>query len=579
MKVQAATLKTTSGDKKLKFPKKKWNHSSNADPEEVKHLCGEWDMHPLVAGILLHRGFKTQEDIKSFLRPSLNNLRDPFQLRHMQQAVELIQDVIVNNRHIIILGDYDVDGITATTLVLEFLNACGAEKADYFIPNRLKHGYGLTETSTDILLERNADLVITVDNGITAAGEIQRLNDAGIKTIVTDHHLAETDLLPPGIVINPNHPECKYPFKKISGCGVALKLVMALRKSLRTLGWWTSARPEPNLRNSLDLAALGTVADVVPLLDENRIITYHGLQVMNDKPRLAIQVLKNLKKVETITSSTLAFQFGPLMNAAGRLKDADLAVRFLLSNDRQEAEKMAQILDATNVERREKESEMIQTALKLADEQKDNPALILVSPEFHEGVNGIVATRLVESFYKPVLILSRNEGKLKGSGRSIPELNLKDVLSDCSDLLERFGGHAAAAGCSLIPENLEAFRDRFIALCDDRLPASLVPKLQLDGALDYSELTEQFMEQLNRLQPFGEGNPDPLFSVNSPESPFTSLKQKHVKWKLNGNVEIIGWNRSEPFTEDLPSELAVNLGFNEFRGQRSIQLIIQDSQG
>ena len=187
--------------------------------------------------------------------------------------------------------------------------------------------------------------------------------DAGIKTIVTDHHLAETDLLPPGIVINPNHPECKYSFKKISGCGVALKLVMALRKSLRKLDWWTSARPEPNLRNSLDLAALGTVADVVPLLDENRIITYHGLKVMNDKPRLAIQVLKSLKKVETITSRTLAFQFGPLMNAAGRLKDADMAVRFLLSNDKKEAEKMAQILDATNDERREKESEMIQTAL------------------------------------------------------------------------------------------------------------------------------------------------------------------------------------------------------------------------
>jgi len=563
----------------LEFLKKQWNHSSNADSEKVRRLCDELRIHPLVAEILLSRGFNTQKEIQSFLKPSLNNLRDPFHLRHMHSAVELLQDALINDRQIIILGDYDVDGITATTLVLDFLNACGAEKVDYFIPNRLKHGYGLTKVSTDILLERNADLVITVDNGITAAGEIQRLNDAGIKTIVTDHHLAETDLLPPGIVINPNHPECKYPFKKISGCGVALKLVMALRKSLRTLGWWTSARPEPNLRSSLDLAALGTVADVVPLLDENRIITYHGLQVMNDKPRLAIQVLKNLKKVETITSRTLAFQFGPLMNAAGRLKDADLAVRFLLSDNRQEAEKMAKILDTTNAERREKESEMIQTALKLADEQKDNPALILVSPEFHEGVNGIVATRLVESFYKPVLILSENEGKIKGSGRSIPELNLKDVLSDCSDLLVRFGGHAAAAGCSLIPENLEAFRDRFIELCDDRLPDSLVPKLQLDGALDYSELTEQFLEQLNRLQPFGEGNPEPLFSVNTPDSPFTSLKQKHVKWKLNGNVEIIGWNRSETFTNGLPSELAVTLGFNEFRGQRSIQLIIQDSRG
>ena len=562
----------------MEFLKKQWNHLSNDDLEKAKHLSDEWRMHPLVADILLSRGFKTQKDIQSFLEPSLNNLIDPFQFRHMNLAVELLQDAIVNNRRIIILGDYDVDGITATALVLDFLKACGAGKVDYFIPNRLKHGYGLTDASTDILLERNADLVLTVDNGITAAKEIRRLNDAGIKTIVTDHHLAETDLLPSGIVINPNHPECKYSFKKISGCGVALKLVMALRKSLRKLDWWTPERPEPNLLNSLDLAALGTVADVVPLLDENRIITYHGLKVMNDKPRLAIQVLKKLKKVETITSRTLAFQFGPLMNAAGRLKDADIAVRFLLSNDRQEAEEIARILDATNAARREKESEMIQIALKLTDEQKNNTALILVSPDFHEGVNGIVATRLVESFYKPVLVLSENEGKIKGSGRSIPELNLKEVLSDCSDLLERFGGHSAAAGCSLIPENLKAFQNRFIALCDERLPDSLIPKLQLDGTLDYPELNEQFVEQLNRLQPFGEGNPEPLFSVNTPDSPFSSLKQKHVKWNLKGNVEIIGWNCSERFTNSLPSQLAVNLGFNEFRGKRSIQLTIQDIQ-
>ncbi len=562
----------------MEFLKKQWNHPSNDDLEKAKHLSDEWRMHPLLADILLNRGFKTQKDIQSFLEPSLNNLIDPFQFRHMNLAVELLQDAIVNNRRIIILGDYDVDGITATALVLDFLKACGAGKVDYFIPNRLKHGYGLTDASTDILLERNADLVLTVDNGITAAKEIRRLNDAGIKTIVTDHHLAETDLLPSGIVINPNHPECKYSFKKISGCGVALKLVMALRKSLRKLDWWTSAQPEPNLLKSLDLAALGTVADVVPLLDENRIITYHGLKVMNDKPRLAIQVLKKLKKVETITSRTLAFQFGPLMNAAGRLKDADIAVSFLLSNDRQEAEEIARILDATNSARREKESEMIQIALKLTNEQKNNAALILVSPDFHEGVNGIVATRLVESFYKPVLVLSENEGKIKGSGRSIPELNLKEVLSDCSDLLERFGGHSAAAGCSLIPENLKAFQDRFIALCDERLPDSPIPKLQLDGTLDYSELNEHFVEQLNRLQPFGAGNPEPLFSFNTPDSPFSSLMQKHVKWNLKGNVEIIGWNCSELFTNSLPSQLAVNLGFNEFRGKRTIQLTIQDIQ-
>ena len=563
---------------------KKWHESPAMDPEEVKRLCSVWEMHPRVAEILLRRGFKTAGEIKSFLQPSLNNLRDPYEFRMMQEAVDLLQEAIVKNWRIVILGDYDVDGITATALMLEFLQHCGNLNLDFFIPNRIKHGYGLTEASTDILMEMKPDLVITVDNGITAVHEVLRLNNEGIKTIVTDHHLADPNLLPAGIVVNPNHPECSYPFKKISGCGVALKLIMALRKSLRESGRWTTERPEPNLRDSLDLAALGTVADVVPLWDENRILTFHGLLVMNEKPRLAIQVLQRLKKVKTITSRTLGFQFAPLLNAAGRLEDADMAVHFLLSNDHQEAEKMALKLDATNLERREKEGEMLETALSLAETQKSDPALILVSPEFHEGINGIVATRLVERFYKPVIILSEQEvsvsgeKKLKGSGRSIPELNLKDALSACSDLLLRFGGHAAAAGCSLLPEKFTEFRKRFFAFCHEHIPETLEPNLQLDGILEFPELTNTFVEQLDRLQPFGEGNQEPLFSVNAPKTPFMSLKEVHVKWQLNGNVEIIGWNRVDSFTGEPPSQLAVNLCFNEFRGRRKIQLNIQDSR-
>jgi single-stranded-DNA-specific exonuclease len=359
---------------------------------------------------------------------------------------------------------------------------------------------------------------------------------------------------------------------------VALKLILALRKSLRDSGWWTAERTEPNLRECLDLAALGTVADVMPLVDENRILTHHGLLVMNEKPRLAIQVLQKLKNVKSITSRTLGFQFAPLLNAAGRLEDADMAVHFLLSNDLQEAEKMAKKLDSTNIERREKEGEMLETALALAETQKQFPALILSSPEFHEGINGIVATRLVERFYKPVLILSERTEKLKGSGRSIPELHLKDALSECGDLLDRFGGHAAAAGCSLIPGNLNEFRKRFFAFCQINIPDSIEPKLQLDGYLEFPKLTNLFVDQLERLQPFGEGNQEPLFSVETPELPFTLLKEKHVKWQLNGNVEIIGWNRADSFSENPPSKLAVNLGFNEFRGRRKIQLNIQDSR-
>ncbi len=559
------------------LPQKQWYDSSEADPEQVKQLCREWNTNPYVAEILLRRGYKTREEIKSFLLPCLNNLRDPYELRHMREAVDLLQDTISKNRRIVILGDYDVDGITATALMLDFLSKCGKLDLDFFIPNRIKHGYGLTEASTDILLEMKPNLVITVDNGITAVREVQRLNDVGINTIITDHHLANPALLPSGIVVNPNHPECKYPFKKISGCGVALKLIMSLRKSLRDSGWWTAERPEPNLRGILDLAALGTVADVMPLVDENRILSHHGLLVMNEKPRLAIQVLQKLKNVKTITSRTLGFQFAPLLNAAGRLEDADVAVNFLLSNDQQEAEKIAKKLEATNIQRREKEGEMLETALALAETQKNQPALILASPDFHEGINGIVATRLVERFYKPVLILSEREEKLKGSGRSIPELHLKDALSGCADLLERFGGHAAAAGCRLHLENLDAFRDRFFAFCKKNIPESIEPKLQLDGYLESPKLTNLFVDQLERLQPFGEGNQEPLFSVETPEFPFTLLKEKHVKWQLNGNVEIIGWNRADSFSENPPSKLAVNLGFNEFRGRRKIQLNIQDS--
>jgi single-stranded-DNA-specific exonuclease len=255
-----------------------------------------------------------------------------------------------------------------------------------------------------------------------------------------------------------------------------------------------------------------------------------------------------------------------------------VAVKFLLSNDQQEAEKIAKKLEATNIQRREKEGEMLETALALAEKQKHNPALILTSPEFHEGINGIVATRLVERYYKPVLILSEREEKLKGSGRSIPELHLKDALLECADLLERFGGHAAAAGCRLHQENLDAFRDRFFAFCKKNIPESIEPKLQLDGYLEFPKLTNMFVDQLERLQPFGEGNQEPLFSIETPELPFTLLKEKHVKWKVNGNVEIIGWNLAETYTEKPPSQLAIKLGFNEFRGRRKIQLTIQDSQ-
>ena len=559
-------------------PQKKWIKFSGNYSEKVKKLSRDFQISLSVAGIIFRRGYKTKQEIELFLKPDLNNLRNPLELRHMKEAVDLLQNMIIKGKKIVILGDYDVDGIAATALMIEFMGKCGNLNVDFFIPNRLKHGYGLTKTSTDVLLEMNPDLVITVDNGITAAVEVLRLNNEGIQTIITDHHLAESSLLPSGIVVNPNHPKCKYPFKQISGCGVALKLILALRKSLRILGFWKNERQEPNLLDSLDFVAMGTIADMVPLVDENRILTSHGLNVMNKKPRLAIQILKQLKKVNTITSRTISFQFSPMLNAAGRIHDANMAVRFLLSKNKSEAEKMALKLESTNLDRRERGEKMFELAMSLSDAQKNFPAIVLSSPEFHEGINGIVATRLVEQFYKPVIVLTEKKEKLKGSGRSIPELNLKEALSACSEFLIRFGGHSAAAGFSLMQENLKSFKECFFEFCSKRISESIEPHLNLDGKLKLTELTDKFVKQFELLEPFGMGNDEPIFEIKTPEKSFITIKGIHVKWEISDNLEIIGWNLARSFEEKLPSQMAVNLGFNEFRGRRKIQLTIQDSR-
>ena len=556
--------------------RKKWIYKSSVDAEKLKLLCDEWGIPELLAKVIYSRGFKKREDIESFLFPNLKKLRDPYELRNMREAVLLLQDSIIKKRRIIILGDYDVDGITATALMVEFLRKCGVKNLDYFIPNRLKHGYGLTRFSTEILLKMKPELVLTVDNGITSVDEVKRLQNEGVLTIITDHHLADSKMLPSGIVVNPNHPECNYPFKEISGCGVALKVIIALRKLFRESGYWNDKRPEPNLLESLDLVAMGTVADVVSLVDENRIFTNHGLNIMNKKPRLSIKVIKQFKRVQKITSRSIGFQFAPLLNAAGRLEDANIAVKFLLSEDEIEAREIVKILDGTNIERRNREKEMLDEALFLCQKQKNNPAIILSSPNFHEGINGIVATRLMERYYKPIIILTDYGKHLKGSGRSIPELNLKNILSKCEALLDRYGGHASAAGLSLIPKNFFSFKERFYSICREIIPDKIVPKLEIDGELELTNLSEMFVEQFERLQPFGEGNQEPIFEIIAPKTPFKLLKNRHIKWNIKNNVDILGWDLADYFVKKPPSKLIVNLSFNEFEGMRRIQLTIKD---
>ena len=556
---------------------KEWVQAAPPPACVLEPLVRECGLHPLVAGILHRRGYETPEDVHRFLQVKLAGLRNPFELRHMAEAVQIVIDALKSARRIVILGDYDVDGITGTTLLLEFFEACGCKNLDFFIPNRLEHGYGLTAKSAEVLLSMNPEVVITVDNGITAAAEVEQLQASGITTVITDHHLPGAELSG-GIVVNPNHPECPYPFKKLSGCGVALKLALGVRKVLREQDWWTTDRPEPNLLDSMDLAALGTIADVVPLVDENRIMVQFGLQVMNSKPRLGVTAMRSLRKTDKVVARTVGFQFAPLLNASGRLKDASLGVELLRCQDDESARIIVAELNRTNEERRSVEAEMREAAFRIAATQRDRHSLVIAHPEFHEGVNGIVAARLVDHYHKPTIILSQNGDSLKGSARSIPELHVKQALESCADLLDRFGGHAAAAGCSLSLARLDEFSARFEAFCRATLPELPTPKLEIEGALDDSAISDQLVEQLEWLQPFGEGNPEPFFVVQAPDHEFQTMKERHVKWKLNGSVDIIGWNLAEAFEQQPPSQLAVTLGFNEYRGRRRVQMLIQEVQ-
>ena len=574
-----------------------WSFLPSPEPELLRKVSGEFRLSQLVSSILIRRDYTTSESIYAFLHPQLSNLRNPFLMRDMRKGVDLLKWAIFEQKRIVILGDYDVDGITATAMLMLFLKSCGCRNIDYFIPNRFDHGYGLTQASADVLLEMQPDLVVTVDNGITALREIQTLQQRGIRTLITDHHLADSSgsalfnghppQIPDGVVINPNRPDCDYPFKGISGCGVALKLLTALRKDLRDANFWTLEKPQPNLKAYLDLAALGTVADVVPLVDENRILAHCGIRCMNEQPRVGIQALSRLKNIRSVDTQTLAFQFAPLLNAAGRMYNAAIGVKLLLSDDFNEAEKIARQLDQANQERRETEARMLEIATEQARVLQHHHGMVLQSSQFHEGISGIVAARMVEQFYKPTIVCAKNGNYFKCSARSIPELHIKNILNQCAEQLEKFGGHAGAAGCTVHEQQFETFIEKYESTCKRFLTVDgqiqiPQPRLMLEEELTLDAIDWHLIDQLELLQPFGAANPTPLFSIPTPRQAFHTLKGKHLKWGTRGK-DIIGWNLAGLFLNAqamnrVPQKLAVLLGVNVFQGRRSIQLVIQDYQ-
>ena len=569
----------------------RWIPRSVEDPEAVRRLRRELnDLPEALARALVLRGIDSFDAARHFFRAGREDLHDPFLMQDMDRAADRVAEAIERSEHVLVYGDYDVDGTTATTLLTDFLRTHGAE-ADYFIPDRYEDGYGLGERGIDAATEQGAGLIIALDCGITAHEEADYARSKGLDLIICDHHKPKDTLPTATAVLDPKRADCGYPFDELSGCGVGFKLVQATLDRL--------SEPPERAFDYLDLMAISTAADIVPLHGENRVLLREGLRAMETNPRLGVRALAKAAHFELtdVTTGDVVFKIGPRINAAGRMAHAEKAVALLLADDPGEAEALAAELEALNKERRVKDQETLREATTMAEQQitARNPhALVLYQPEWHLGVIGIVASRIVEQFYRPTVMLCRNGESVKGSARSIHGVNIYNALTACEDVLTQFGGHDYAAGMSLPEENVDAFRNQLDeAIGEVVTPELLTPAIKIDAPLDLSavgSVDDRFWQVLKQFGPFGPSNPKPVFHAEDlavAGSPRTvGGSGKHLKFKVrqrdapNGPaIDVIGFGMGDQLSmlkesqrTDQPLELLFSLEANTWKGRTSLQL-------
>ena len=511
-------------------------------------LAGELGVAPLVARLLVNRGIKTAEQAHVFLGGPLSSLEDPMLMRDMGKAAQRILAARERGEKIVVYGDYDVDGVTASAMLTRFLRAVGA-KADYYVPERAREGYGVNPGALSAIASGGAGLVITVDCGISdfeAAGHAGKI---GLDMIITDHH-QPPDRLPPALAtLNPHRKDCPYPYKNLAGVGVAFKLIMAVRGELHRRG--VEKERLPNLKSYLDLVAIGSVADCVPLTGENRVMTKSGLRVLSttDKPGLAALRDIVLRSGGGVTSRDVGFGLAPALNAAGRLGRANVSVDLLLSENRRGVSKMAGYLDRENRRRREIQNEIFEEAREMVETSVDldnDRAVVLWSETWHPGVVGIAAARIVDAYNLPAVLICLENGVGRGSARSVPSFDITGGLSECGRLLERFGGHEMAAGFTILRENLCAFREKFLSTAKNTLKnKSLKPALRVDCQADPRRFDRGLAEAVLALEPFGIGAPEPLFLGRGVS--FSSVTRMgadggHVRISIDGPASLIGFS-------------------------------------
>ncbi|MDY6953990.1 MAG: single-stranded-DNA-specific exonuclease RecJ, partial [Thermodesulfobacteriota bacterium] len=491
------------------------------DQDKISRLLEALRCQRPVAAVLVNRGLSAPKEAVSFLKPSFAHMRSPFLMKDMDRAVSRLLLALERREKVLVFGDYDADGMSGTALLFNFLAYLGME-VSYYIPDRLTEGYGLTPQSVKTqALDRNIGLIVTVDCGISSHEAIAEANRCGIDVIVTDHH--EPNEQPPAAlaILNPKQPDCASGLTCLAGVGVAFNLALALRKRLRDQGFW-KRRPEPNLKASCDLVALGTVADMVPIVKENRIYVKAGLEVLASSARPGIKALIDVSNVTNGRLDTwdVAFKLAPRINAAGRLRHGSMGCELLTTSSSRIARTIAHELDHENTRRQEIERQILSHIVRDLEANPDTlgRSLVLDNPTWHEGVIGIVASRLVHQYARPVVLIAVTDGRGKGSARSPKGLNLFEALEGCAQHLEKYGGHESAAGLTLKAENIPAFRQAFNnQVCQMTSPEDFIPRLDIDTEISRAEITPELADELEALAPFGTGNPEPLFILSDME--------------------------------------------------------------
>ena len=483
-----------------------WKYADLPDPSDVGVLCNELGIKEDVAQLLINRGITNFDQAKSFFRPSFEDLHDPFLMKGMDKAVERIEQALGNGETILVFGDYDVDGTTSVALVYSFLKDFG--QVDFYIPDRYKEGYGLSIAGIDYAKENDIGLIIALDCGIRAIDKVKYANELGIDIIICDHHLPGADLPAAYAILDPKQPDCNYPYKELCGCGVGFKLLQAFcEKNNEDL---------EKLTAKIDLVAIAIAADIVPITGENRILTTYGVQKINQDPSTGIRALLEYTKMNReMTISDVVFTIAPRINAAGRIASGKRAVELLISDYLNEALEFSAEISKYNTERRDLDKSVTEGALEILQTDAfyaTSKSTVVFNPDWHKGVVGIVASRLIEQHYKPTIVLTESEGKATGSARSVHDFDVHAALTECEDLLEQFGGHKYAAGMSLSLENVEAFRKKFEEVVAGSIQEHmLTPKLNIDLEIDLDRVSPKFMSLLKQLAPFGPGNMNPVF--------------------------------------------------------------------